>query len=135
VAVYRNFDGTMKEQFSLGKGTNRVDIRSDSGVLQGRNNGGAWTDLISTDNLDIEAQSSNFTAAYGKTYIVSNNVDIQLPAPAANRKITVKLASNNSVNLLRNGSEQIDFVAATKVLNSEKMSVDIITNGTDWYLI
>ena len=41
-----NIFGTLSSAFSLGKGSNKASIRTNSGVLQGQNNGGSWTNLI-----------------------------------------------------------------------------------------
>lgn len=37
-----NADGTSKTQFSMGLGSNKIDIRSNSGVIEMRENGGSW---------------------------------------------------------------------------------------------
>ena len=41
-----NLIGTLLNSFTIGKGTSKVGIRSNSGVLQGQDNGGSWQNLL-----------------------------------------------------------------------------------------
>lgn len=131
MSKWGNLEGTLRDLFSLGKGSNEVALRSASGVVQARNNGGQWIELA----MRVEAQSANFTAEYGKIYIVSNDISVQLPAPILDKVIVVKLASSNTVTLVRNGTEQIEGEAASKVLNSTRQAVKLINDGTNWFFI
>jgi hypothetical protein len=83
----------------------------------------------------VSAQAVDFTAAYNFIYVVSGTVNVQLPAPVNNGIIYVKKTGSNSVTLVRNGSEQIDGVAASRSLSSDKEAVMIVSDGTNWFLI
>lgn len=64
---------------------------------------------------------------------------IQLPAPSANFMVTIKdavgSANTNNITVLRNGSEQIEGVAASRVLSANWGSWTFVSNGTNWFMI
>lgn len=64
---------------------------------------------------------------------------IQLPAPSANFTVTIKdavgSANTNNITVLRNGSEQIEGVAASRVLSANWGSWTFVSNGTNWFMI
>lgn len=91
---------------------------------------------------NIISVSSNTTAVDGGTYLVNTSggvVTITLPAPVKNACIVIKDGGNafatNNCTIARAGSEKIEFVAASYVLNTNKQSVRLISNGTDWFII
>lgn len=135
MAFFGNLEGTLRNVFTLGKGGNTVGVRSNSGVLEGQNNGGSWVPLISNLLLTVESRSANFTAAYSTIYLITNAVDVQLPAPVLNGIIILKLVGSDDVNVLRAGSEEIEGVASTYVLTSTKEAATFVSDGTDWFRI
>jgi carbon monoxide dehydrogenase subunit G len=137
VALWGNLEGTMRALFSIGKGTAKVDLRTNAGVIQARNNGGAWQNILGQSAFaDIETKGSTFTAAYNKTYVVTATMNIQLPAPVAGGVIEVKAIGSIVMTLVRNGSEKIDNVASSFVSSgSENEAFKIVTDGTDWYIL
>lgn len=100
-------------------------------------NGSAFTSLAGTPYVEpvVELKSANFTAAFNHIYITTNAIDVQLPAPVANKQIVIKISDGSTVNLIRNGSENIEGAAATYVLTSDRVSVTLVTDGTDWFII
>ena len=64
---------------------------------------------------------------------------ITLPAPTNGRFIMLKditgTAGTNNITLIRNGSEKIEGVAASKVLSTNFGGWIILSDGSDWYLI
>ena len=136
MAFFGNLEGTLKSIFSLSKGTNKVEIRSNSGVLQGRNYGGAWTNLMgSSASYDVQPKSSSFSAVNGQTYICTGNMNVQLPSPTINTAIQVKSTGNYTLTIVRSGSENIEGVAFSFILDSELGSAIFIADGTDWHVI
>lgn len=131
MAKWGNLDGTLKTVFSLSKLAGRVFIRSNSGKLEGQNNGGAWYPLA----FNIVSQGSNFTAESGTIYLVTGTISVQLPVPTDGAKFVVKKLGSNVVTLVRNAAEEIDGIAANRELLSTKESVTIISNGTNWFII
>jgi hypothetical protein len=93
--------------------------------------------------LGVETvQTANFTAENGKMYPINPagaTLNIQLPAPSASFHCVLKDLSgdllNKTVTIVRNGVENIDGVASNLQLESDKESVTIISDGSDWYLI
>lgn len=92
--------------------------------------------------LEVETKTADFQAASGKLYVVNPagaTLNIQLPAPSANFHCVIKDLSgdllNKTVTIVRNGVENIDGQAVNKVLSSDYESVQLFSDGTDWYLI
>lgn len=88
-----------------------------------------------TDLVSLETKAANFNAVNGKVYIVTAIANATLPAPALNTKITIKKFGAADVTVVRNGSENIDGVAASYVMASTKQSATFISDGTDWFII
>lgn len=88
--------------------------------------------------LGVEAKVADFTAETGKLYAVNGTVNVQLPAPSASLHFVVKDLSGdigaNPINLVRNGTENIDGVASNFALTSNNQSINIISDGVDWYI-
>lgn len=131
MAFWGNLEGTLKELFSLGKGTSKVEIRSNAGILEGKNYGGNWHPLVKS----VEAKTANFNASFGKIYVTTNAIDVQLPAPVSGGIIRIKKTDASTVNLLRNAAEKIETVASNYALTSTRESVTLISDGTDWFII
>jgi len=110
VAFWGNLEGTLKEMFSLGKGTDRVAIRSNAGVLQGQNNGGSWVNLIGAGGQSVQTLSPVFDGTQltkdidvtGLTADARNSI-IQLLDTSANNferiYCTVKATSSTNVRI------------------------------------
>jgi hypothetical protein len=86
-------------------------------------------------SIDLQAESANFTAVGGKTHITTGVITAQLPAPAANLAIRIKKTDNNTVTVARNGTETIDGVAADYSMTTDKESIFIVSDGTNWFLL
>ena len=88
--------------------------------------------------LGVEAQVSNFTAENGKLYAVNGTVNVQLPTPSASFHCVIKDLSgditNNPINIIRSGTENIDGDASNFALTSNKQSINLISDGVDWYI-
>jgi hypothetical protein len=63
---------------------------------------------------------------------------INLPAPADGREFwitdVIGTAETNNITLVRNGSEKINGVTASKVLQTNWGSWRVVSNGTDWFV-
>lgn len=64
---------------------------------------------------------------------------ITLPAPANGREFwitdVIGTANTNNITLVRNGSEKINGIQASKVLQTNWGSWRVISDGTDWYVM
>jgi len=89
----------------------------------------------------LSSQNTNFTAASNFTYLVDSSggaIVITLPAPSLGAQFIVKdaggAASTNSITLDPAGADLIDG-QASYILTSDYGSVQLISNGTNWFLI
>jgi len=91
--------------------------------------------------LSIETKTANFTAADGKTYLVSSAVAraITLPTAAADIQFWVKdntgSAETNNFTITRASTEKVENVAANKVLQTNYGSWHFVCDGTDWWIL
>lgn len=85
---------------------------------------------ITTDNRDLILLVSTAAAR-----------SITFPAPASNssRRITVKditgSCETNNITMVRNGSEKIENVTASKVLSANYGAWTFYSDGTDWWML
>jgi len=81
------------------------------------------------------------SADSNKVYLVdtSSARSFQLPAPATGLNFTIKdatgQANTNNITLLRNASEQIEGIAASKILQTNWGSWRVISDGTNWFIL
>lgn len=111
-AVYKNLLGTMQNEFSLGKGNNRVDFRTNAGITEYRNNGGGWspigvggisnlsTGLITTGNIMSVNGGDNtrldLTALKGLIIDSTTDVDNQTMATVEKLAVTAYNPANTA---------------------------------------
>lgn len=91
--------------------------------------------------ISVSAISSNTTAVSGKTYNCDTSggvFNLTLPAPALNAIIRVKDSkgtfNTNNLTVVRNGSEKIEGVAASKTLASSWSFIGFYSDGVDWFM-
>lgn len=97
------------------------------------------------DNIlryEVSSQTADFTAANGFLYLVNPaaaTVNVTLPAPAAGTHIWIKDMSGDlsakTINIVRNGLENIDGQASNIQVESEYETVKLFCDGTDWYRV
>lgn len=85
------------------------------------------------------SKTANYNAALSDVVLcnaVAGGFNVTLPAPTANRIVTVKKtdASANAVTVLPNAAETIDG-AASFVLNAQWESITLVSNGVNWFVI
>lgn len=92
----------------------------------------------------VQTISGNYTIVSGDANSVlfvdtSAARQITLPAPVSGFQITIKdksgLAQTNNITVVRAGSEQIEGVAASKILQTNWGSWKLINDGTNWFMI
>jgi hypothetical protein len=83
----------------------------------------------------VELKNSNFSAFNGYVYLTTGVIDVQLPNPVSGDKIIVKKTDSSNVSLLQYGSEQIEGVASSYILTSDKEACTLISDGFNWYRI
>ena len=66
---------------------------------------------------------------------------ITLPNPANNTnrviyfKDTLGTANTNNITIARFGSEKLENLTASYIMNTSYGNTELITNGTDWFII
>lgn len=112
-------------------------------VLQ--SNGGtaapSWAAAASAIGFATESVTTNITAVSTKTYLVTTSSarTITLPAAANNAYFKVKdvtgTAGTNNITIARAASEQIEGVAASKILQTNWGAWTFVSNGTNWFMV
>ena len=85
--------------------------------------------------VGLESNASNFTAKRSTTHLVTGAVTATLPAPAVGLTTTIKKTGSSLVTIARFGSEQIEGVAASYLLTSDKEACTLVSDGTNWFRI
>lgn len=90
----------------------------------------------------VSVASSPQSVTTGKTYLVNTAggaITMNLPAPASNVWFMIKdingNAGTNNITLHRNGSEEIDGIAADATLNVPYALTIVCSDGTDWFIL
>ena len=82
--------------------------------------------------VDADAGVVMCVSASGARYV-------QLPAVATDRRLFIKdksgNAATNNITVKTNGSEEIDGSSSDLVLSTDWASVQIVSDGTKWYII
>ena len=93
--------------------------------------GTGWPWQVDTENAD-------FTAVFGRLHAVDTTggaVVCTLPAPLQGIKMAIKWAAgSNPLTITASGTELIEGSASDFVLTSNKQSVNIVSDGTDWFI-
>jgi fructose-1,6-bisphosphatase/inositol monophosphatase family enzyme len=80
------------------------------------------------------ATTAGATAVTDYVYLVSGITTLTLPTAVSNlNKYTVKNTGSNAVTVATTSSQQID--GTTTITLNPLDSVDLISNGTNWYII
>lgn len=90
--------------------------------------------------IEIISVNSDVTLSQNSTHLVdtSSARALTLPAPYANLYIAIKdvtgSAQTNNITIVRNGSEKIEGLAASKILQTNWGSWCLFSDGTDWFI-
>lgn len=120
----------------------RLPIGTSNQVLHVVGGVPSWQNINYNPTVVAGSTGATLTSAdSNKVYIVntSSSRTFNLPAPAAGLNFTIKdgtgQANTNAISLVRNASEQIEGIAATKLLQTNWGSWKVISDGTNWFLI
>jgi hypothetical protein len=133
--LYKNLDGTTSEEFSLGKGLNKVWFRTNGGIVQYKNYGGEWTGFrgayatvvnTSSNHSFGEEDSVNFDTSGG--YLTGT-----LPAsPTTGKSYKVSNRGNGDVTISGNGKTINGDTS--KIIKHRYSSMSLEYNGTEWVI-
>ena len=146
MGLLNNILGTIQTTFSIGKGTDEVGIRTNSGTLQGRNNGGSWENILGQSGSGTKTittkSNENYTVLTTDQIILytTGSSDRTATLPAASgmtgKELTFKKVDSGSGDLIIDGnsSETIDG-ELTFSLQGQYAYITIISDGTLWHTI
>lgn len=89
----------------------------------------------------VAAVNTNVTLTNKRIHLVDTSAarSLTLPSPSADSYIVVKdaigSAQTNNITIVRAGSEEIETVAASFVLNTNLGSWTFVSDGTDWFIV
>ena len=89
----------------------------------------------------VAAVSTDVTLTNKRIHLVDTSAarSLTLPSPSAGAYIVVKdaigSAQTNNITIVRAGSEEIETVAASFVLDTNLGSWTFVSDGTDWFII
>jgi hypothetical protein len=106
-----------------------LSITQQSGIMAG-----------SGINRSVNPVSTNTNAGSGANvdyvYLVSGTTTITLPTAVGNtNRYTIKRSGTGVVSIATTSSQTIDGSASPININVQYVSIDIISNGTDWEII
>lgn len=88
-----------------------------------------------TANLTIDTTSNDYL-------ILCNNagaINVTLPTPSNGRTLIIKdiagTSNTHNITIVRNGSEMIEGIAASKILQTNYGTVTLVADGTNWWMI
>ena len=113
---------------------NQVLKTNGSGVL-------SWVDQ-SSGGYTVQAKSAGFTAAVSYYYVIDSSggaVTVTLPNASGNsgKQIGFKArhGASNAVTLDRSAGGNIDGATSNLIISANMASVEIISDGTDWWIL
>lgn len=117
----------------------RLPVGSDNTALQVVT--GVLTYVATPSPYSITSISSNTSAVSGTTYLCDTSgaaFNLTLPIPVTGAFITIKDKTgsfqSNNLTVVRNGSEQIEGLAASKILQTNWGAFNIFSDGTNWFM-
>jgi hypothetical protein len=98
----------------------------------------SWT--ISASATSVNVVSTNTAAGSAAStdyvYLVSGTTTITLPTAVGNtNRYTVKRSGTGVVSIATTSSQTIDGSASPITINVQYVSIDLISNGTNWEII
>lgn len=120
----------------------RLGIGTSGFVLSSNGSVPVWTNPNQNQSVSSVSGDISLTSSDTNKYLFVSTAaarSIQLPAPAAGLNFHIKdstgQASTNNITLVRFASEQIEGVAASKVLQTNWGSWHLMSDGTNWFLV
>ncbi len=132
-------DMTIAAQPATGAGNDGGNL-----LLNGGTSGSALPGYVKIGSATVyktTTQTDNYTVTRSDHHIFCNfstGKNVTLPAPVDGMTFEVwdiaGTAETNNITLVRNGSEKISGIAASRVLKTNWGHWTITTNGTDWFV-
>ena len=91
---------------------------------------------------NVETKSADFTAKFGRVYLVdngANSVNVALPIASINQVIVIKHTGADLVAFAMTITPQVgdnmDGVAGLKTVTSPYSSTTLASDGADWFIV
>ena len=140
-ALTNPMDGNGQLIYGAGSGVATKLAAGTSGQVLQSNGASAPSWTTPAGGVSVTAVSSNITLAAGDIYLVdtSSSRSLTLPSPSSGDKLTIKdktgQANTNNITVIRAGSEDIEGVGASRILQTNWGAWTFASDGTDWYII
>ena len=137
-AVDVDVDGTLEtDNLTIGGAQG-----SDGQVLTSTGSGVGWEDAGGGGGYTVEAKSAGFTAAVDYYYVIDSSggaIAVALPnagATTSGKTIGLKARHGavNAVTLNRAAGGSIDGVASNYIINQNMVSLELICDGSNWWI-
>lgn len=116
----------------LAKGANNTHLTTQAGVV-------SWT--ADPTPYSVSTISGNTSGVSGTTYLCDTSgaaFNLTLPTPVSGAFVIIKDKTGsfgtNNLTVLRNGTEKIEGLAASKIFQTNWGSWSLFSDGTDWYI-
>lgn len=130
--------------FSIGKTSDQVAIRNNSGVIQAQDFGGSWQNILgqSSTTYTITNVSTNYSVLTTDQVLLctsgSGGITLTLPAASSmtGKQLIIKKVDSGAGALVVDGnsSETIDG-ALTQTISSQYAYMILVSNGTSWFIV
>lgn len=126
---------TAAESFRVASTGVTLGPQSSSTAVHSINGGIVYTTRTITANLTIDTTTKDYIILCNQ----SGAINVTLPAPSNGRVLIIKdisgTANTNNITLVRNGSESIEGIAASKILQTNWGAWTFTSDGTNWFML
>lgn len=126
---------TSVENLRVASTGNTIGPQSASTAIHQVNGGVNVTTRTITANLTIDTTTTDEVIFCNQ----SGAITVTLPAPTNGRRITIKdisgTAQTNNITVARHGSENIEGLAASKIIQGNFDGDTFVSDGTNWWMI
>jgi hypothetical protein len=98
----------------------------------------SWTIVASATSVNVVSTNTaaGSAASTDYVYLVSGTTTITLPTAVGNtNRYTIKNSGTGVVSIATTSSQTIDGSASPITINVQNVSLDLISNGTNWNII
>ena len=98
----------------------------------------SWTITASATSVNVVSTNTaaGSAASTDYVYLVSGTTTITLPTAVGNtNRYTIKNSGTGVVSIATTSSQTIDGSSSPITINVQYVSIDLISNGTDWEII
>jgi len=109
-----------------------------NGTTQDLSANRSWTITASATSINVVSSDTNAGSAANTdyVYVVTGTTTITLPTAVGNtNRYTIKRSGTGVVSIATTSSQTIDGSSSPITINVQYVSIDLISNGTNWEII